>query len=58
MLSTKRIVLEIGKAPALEGEWTVGEVQQAAEFLTRWLAQLRLPATMARLENKADAALD
>lgn len=53
MPSTKRIVLEIGKAPALEGEWTVGEVQQAAEFLTRWLAQLRLPHTVAVAGEKA-----
>jgi hypothetical protein len=34
----KRIVIEANKTPHLDGAWTVGELQQAIEFLSRWLA--------------------
>lgn len=33
----KRIILEEGKLPELEGQWTVGEVITAAETLSRWV---------------------
>jgi hypothetical protein len=46
MTTPKRIIIEPDKQPTLEGVWTVGEVQAAAEFLSRWLAaqQLRVAA--------------
>lgn len=44
MTENKRIVIEPNKQPALEGSWTVGEVQAAAEFLARWIASQRISA--------------
>ena len=34
---TRRIILEENKQPQLEGEWTIGAVLAAAEFLRRWI---------------------
>ncbi|MCB0242474.1 MAG: hypothetical protein KDI12_03635 [Anaerolineae bacterium] len=37
-----RIILEPNKPPQLEGEWTVGGVLAAAEFLRRWIEQQQI----------------
>jgi hypothetical protein len=33
----KTIVIATGKQPELTGQWTIGEVLAAAEFLRRWI---------------------
>ena len=33
----KRIIIEEGKPPQIEGQWTIGEIRAAAEFLARWI---------------------
>ena len=41
-MTNKRIIIEPNKPPILEGVWTVGEVQSAAEFLARWVQSQRI----------------
>ncbi len=36
----KRIILEDGKPPTFDGQWTVGEVLAMAEALARWVRSL------------------
>jgi len=38
----KSIVLIPGKAPVLQGKWTVGEIQQAGKYLLAWIAEIPL----------------
>lgn len=38
----RKIILAEGQPPKLEGEWTVGEILAAAEFLRRWIEQQKL----------------
>lgn len=41
--SVKRtIILEEGMTPQLIGEWTVGEVIQTAEMLSRWVQSFQV----------------
>lgn len=40
----KRIILEDGKPPKFDGQWTVGEVLQMAEALARWVQSLAVSA--------------
>lgn len=34
---TKQIIIEPNKQPAIEGQWTIGEILAAADFLRRWI---------------------
>ena len=37
-----RIILEPNQPPQIEGEWTVGGVLAAADFLRRWIEQQQI----------------
>lgn len=36
-MTEKRIIIEANKQPTIEGQWTIGEILAAAEFLRRWI---------------------
>ena len=38
----KKLTLVEGHLPQLEGQWTIGEVLAAAEFLRRWIEQQQI----------------
>ena len=38
----KKLTLVEGHPPQLEGQWTIGEVLAAAEFLRRWIEQQQI----------------
>lgn len=37
-----RIILEPNQPPKIDGEWTVGSILAAAEFLRRWVEQQQI----------------
>lgn len=40
----RRIILEENKQPQLEGDWTIGAVLAAADFLRRWIESQQITA--------------
>ena len=50
----KKIVIENGKQPELVGQWTIGEVLAAAEFLRRWIEGQQIAVQQPQTKEKPD----
>lgn len=47
----KKLTLVEGHPPQLEGQWTIGEVLAAAEFLRRWIEQQQIAVQPEAVQN-------
>ena len=54
----KRIILEDGKIPQFEEQWTVGEVTQMADALMGWVNSLTVNVTKSKSAPKIEEDID
>ena len=50
-MSEMRIILQPNHPPEIKGEWTVGGVLAAAEFLRRWIEQQQIAVQPEAVQN-------
>ena len=56
MTDEKKVVLRPNKLPEITGQWTIGEILQAARQLAAWVENLSLQPTDNAAEERPDGS--